>query len=197
MKYLLAFPLLFFINIGLQAQDGEYSSYDKRILNPFMYGRSEFHATLTYAIDLDPENDDPGNLAPGHNYGVGVGYAYRVLLIEGEDGLGQNINIGVRADFFPGMYYKANAFVGLELLSLIKKKNFQFVFLPGAELNVTVDPEFSQKKGTSQLYMAKVYLDKFEILWGLQMDWELITDEGAYFLDGGFNVFRVSYRFYR
>lgn len=187
----------FILNFGYSQSDSSYSTYNKRIINPFITAQHELVYDYVLAIDINPEDSESGNLKQGFNYGVGLGYNYRWIFDDPSITTKKFYSLGFtsRAEWFPERFVKFHAGFEFDILALGISENLFGVFLSGWEQMITFSSDFSQKEMFTVLYLFELNIKHFEIKWGLQSNYEKFMPN--IFIDDAFNVIKISHQFFR
>jgi hypothetical protein len=181
--------ILFLFSAKAQNFEDGFEKYNKKRLGNYTTYWHEMLVCSSLAIDLDFKTSIPGNLATGINYGVGLGYLFKV----GLDEKPQNIGLGFKAEYYPNAFYKFNIQLDTKLLAG-GFKNWYASFLGGGEFNVTFDLPMAKKEFHTILYMLDIQFNKLELKWGLQMWNDRFNDENIGYFDYTFNSIRVTYK---
>lgn len=191
----LHFHLLFFLvivfftgNICAQEKSAGFTKYNKRRLGPFTTYFHEAHLVSAYGIDINYKEKELGNFMPGMNYGLGLGYLFKMKI----DNKPQSIGFGIGGEYYPSRFCKFNA--GIELLGLGYGNEVWFAsFLSGFELNLIYQSDFREKEMAWSLYMAHLAINKFDVRFGLQSYYDAIIPNMD--IDDTFIVLKFSYKF--
>lgn len=180
-------PLLLIAQIHY-AQD--FNPYNPHRVGPYVTYWQEWHARGIFSKDYDPIFMDaplPGNLSPGYNYGIGVGYQF-LFGLEGEP---QILGVGIMTDFFPNRCARINAGFVFRLLALGNDK-INGGFLTGFSLNWIFDSTFKQFEMGSTLDMLSLQIKRFELVWGLQSNVDRWVESKS--IDDAFHLFKLTYK---
>jgi hypothetical protein len=187
------FLLLFFtfsFKGFVYAQDNysAFEKYNNRRLGPFTTYFHEAHIVSAVGIDINYRDKVLGNFFPGANYGLGLGYLFKIKL----DNSIQSIGLGLNAEYFPSRFYKFN--IGAELLGIGFGNDRWFACLfTGAELNLIYRNDLEEKEMAWTLYMAHFGFQNLDIKWGLQSYYDALLPNMD--IDDTFLVFKCIYKF--
>ncbi|MFT5601276.1 MAG: hypothetical protein ACI9N1_001519 [Flavobacteriales bacterium] len=191
-------PIILFLFIASfsfwSQEDSDYKKYRKNRLSPFVTCWHEIHISSKYAFDLDYfiKEDRPtlnmGNLGRGLNAGTGLGYMFSI----GIDDTPFYLGLGLKAEYFPGTFFKYNVMFDMKVLGLAYK-DFGAVFIDGGEFNITFDNQHDQKEMHTTVYLLSARYKNLELKYGLQ-SW---NDKyiPIIFLDDAFTLFQLTYKF--
>jgi hypothetical protein len=189
-KTAILFFLLLFSTIPkafTQGLDTGFTYYRPNRIAPSLTYWHEVHFSSNLVYDLDYKERTEGNFKRGINYGVGLGYMFKI----GLDDMPQNLGIGLKAEYFPNRFYKFNIMTDFKLLA-IGNQNIRGSFLGGWELNISYTPNFKEKEMHTILYLLDVQYRNWELKWGLQSWYD---DFIPYTLmDHGFSNFKLTHK---
>jgi hypothetical protein len=183
----ICFPLLF-LNLTLYAQD--FKPYNPHRIGPNVTYWHELHARGIFSKDYEPLFSDapmPGNISPGYNCGIGMGYQFLL----GLEGTPQILGVGISTDFFPNRCARINAGFVFRLLALGNDK-INGGFLTGFSLNWIFDSTFKQLEMGSTLDMLSFQYKRIELVWGLQSNVDRWVESKS--IDDAFHLFKFSYK---
>lgn len=190
-KFFLSFILYVILsNTHGQKFEDEFEKYNKKRIGNYTTYWHEMLLCSSLAMDLDYKTRATGNLTKGINYGIGIGYLFKV----GLDEKPQNIGLGWKAEYYPNAFYKFNVQLDAKLIA----SGFQHwygSFLGGGEFNVTFDIPFERREFHTILYLLDIQFGTLELKWGLQ-SWYDKFKNSPYF-DYTFNSFKLTYKIRR
>jgi hypothetical protein len=190
------FHLLFFLvivfftgSICAQENSAGFAKYNKRRLGPFTTYFHEAHLVSAYGIDIDYKEKELGNFMPGMNYGLGLGYLFKMKVDDEQ----QSIGFGIGGEYYPSRYSKFNA--GMELLGLGfgKKRWFLSLLITGIDANLIYQSDFREKEMGWTLYMAHLGINNFNVRFGFQTYSEMFIPN--MYIDDTFIVLKFSYKY--
>ena len=174
-----------------QATAAGFKKYNWRNIGPYTTSRHQLLLSTNYVIDVTPEEGDPGNLQPGHNVGLGIGYGYKILF----DNAPQSITLGTKAEWYPGTMYKFNLLLELDAIIFNLKKNYaNAVFLSGLEANYSFNTKFESGGSSPIIYFVEVNVKNVELKWGLQSGTDALFVKPTTWTDWGTSVFKLTYK---
>ncbi len=139
--------------------------------------------------EYNEQGVEPGNIAPGYNYGVGISYQYLLSL----NGIPQSMGVHVYTDYFPKKYTRIGAGLNFRLLAFGNDK-ISVGGLSGFSFNFIFNPTFQQMEMGSSFDLLSLQYKGFEFVWSLQgNDNRWFPDKK---IDNTSSIFRLSYRFY-
>jgi hypothetical protein len=169
-----------------------FRKYNWDNISPTTTRKHQLLVSVNYAIDVSPEKGDPGNVKPGYNAGIGLGYGYRVLF----DGLKQSVTLGAKAEWYPGTMYKFNLLMELDALVIsTKKNNPNLVVLSGAEGNFSFNRKFESGGSSLILYFLEANYGQTELKWGLHIGEDYLFVKPTSWTDWTLSVIKLTYRF--
>lgn len=183
MKHLFLTCVAVLFVVLLAAQDG-FVIYNKNRLNPYMVGKHQLLFGLNYTTDVKVGDREYGNLAPGHNIGLGAGYNYRVMMDN------QSVALGARVEWYPDRLYKFNLNLDFDH-GIYAYKGFQAsVLMAGIETNISLTEDLKEWETHFIWYLAEVKYKEWELKWGMQMWWEVFKP--TEFIDHSLSVFKLT-----
>ena len=180
--------VFFMGSLYAQENPSGFAKYNKRRIGPYTTYFHEAHIVSAYGIDYSYKEAEIGNFMPGLNYGLGLGYLYK-LKVDDEQ---QSIGFGISGEYFPSRYNKFNA--GIEILGLGfgNERCFLSLFITGIDMNLIYTADFSEKEMGWTLYMGHLVINNFNVKFGFQTYSEMFIPN--MYIDDTFIVIKGIYK---
>lgn len=181
--------VFFMGSVSAQEIPSGFAKYNNRRIGPYTTYFHEAHLVSVYGIDYSYKEAEIGNLMPGLNYGLGLGYLFKLKM----DNNPQSIGLGISGEYFPSRYNKFNA--GIEILGLGfgNERYFLSVLITGIDANLIYTADFSEKEMGWTFYMAHLGMNNFNVKFGLQTYSEMLIPN--MYIDDTFIVIKGIYKF--
>lgn len=182
--------MVFFTStISAQEKSNGFAKYNNRRIGPYATYFHEAHIVSVYGIDYSHKEAEIGNFRPGINYGLGLGYLFKMKVDDEQ----QSIGFGISGEYFPSRYVKFNA--GFEILGLGygNERYFISLLLTGIDMNLIYTADFSEKEMGWTFYMAHLAINNFNVRFGFQTFSDMFIPSIG--IDDTFIVLKFSYKF--